>query len=96
MSNSRAWAARTSSKAADTSRLMAAKPSASTADRPSAAAALLTASARYPPSRLNNIQPDGWPAAYTTERLNVLHMLGLLIELEPRQAARSAGSAPAS
>lgn len=42
---------------------------------------------RRPPSELGKIQPDGWPAEYTTELLNVLHVLGRLIELEPKQAA---------
>ena len=32
------------------------------------------------------IQPDGWLAEYTTELLNVLHVLGRLVALEPRQA----------
>lgn len=41
---------------------------------------------RRPPSPLGNIQPDHWLAEYTTELLNVLNVLGLLVELEPRQA----------
>jgi hypothetical protein len=41
---------------------------------------------RRPPSKLGEIQPDGWPAEYTTELLNVLHVLGRLIQLEPKQA----------
>lgn len=40
-----------------------------------------------PPSLLGNIQPEGWLAEYTTELLNVLNVLGLLVELEPEQAA---------
>ena len=32
------------------------------------------------------VQPEGWLAAYTTELLNVLHVLGRLVVLEPRQA----------
>ncbi len=41
---------------------------------------------RRPPSPLSNIQPDAWPAEYTTELLNVLHVLGRLVALEPAQA----------
>jgi len=41
---------------------------------------------RRPPSPLDKIQPDGWLAEYTTELLNVLHVLGRLVALEPRQA----------
>ena len=42
---------------------------------------------RRKPSPLGDIQPDAWPAEYTTELLNVLNVLGLLVELEPAQAA---------
>ena len=42
---------------------------------------------RRPPSVLERIQPDGWLAEYTTELMNVLHVLGRLVALEPRQAA---------
>ena len=42
---------------------------------------------RRPPSALERIQPDGWLAEYTTELMNVLHVLGRLVALEPRQAA---------
>ena len=42
---------------------------------------------RRPPSALDRIQPDGWLAEYTTELINVLHVLGRLVALEPRQAA---------
>jgi hypothetical protein len=42
---------------------------------------------RRPPSPLGNIQPESWPAEYTTELLNVLNVLGFLVELEPKQAA---------
>ena len=31
---------------------------------------------RRPPSPLGDIQPDAWPAEYTTELLNVLNVLG--------------------
>ncbi len=41
---------------------------------------------RRPPSKLNDIQPDHWRPEYTTELLNVLHVLTLLVELEPAQA----------
>ena len=41
---------------------------------------------RRPPSKLGDIQPDGWLAEYTTELLNVLNVLGLLVELEPTQS----------
>src|SRR5439155_1320414 len=41
---------------------------------------------RRPPSPLGDIQPEGWPAEYTTELLNVLHVLGRLVVLEPAQA----------
>jgi len=42
---------------------------------------------RRKPSPLGDIQPDTWPAEYTTELLNVLNVLGLLVELEPQAAA---------
>ncbi|MBM3302124.1 MAG: hypothetical protein FJY85_19505 [Deltaproteobacteria bacterium] len=41
---------------------------------------------RRPPSPLGDIQPDHWLAEYTTELLNVINVLGRLIELEPSQA----------
>jgi hypothetical protein len=41
---------------------------------------------RRQPSKLGDIQPDHWLAEYTTELLNVLNVLGGLIELEPTQA----------
>src|SRR5439155_22118526 len=41
---------------------------------------------RRPPSKLGDIQPDHWLAEYTTELLNVLHVLALLVEMEPDQA----------
>ena len=40
---------------------------------------------RRPPSALDRIQPDGWLATYTTELMNVLHVLGRLVALELRQ-----------
>jgi hypothetical protein len=42
---------------------------------------------RRAPSKLGEIQPVGWPAEYTTELLNVLNVLGRLIELESKQAS---------
>lgn len=41
---------------------------------------------RRPPSKLGEIQPDHWLAEYTSELLNVLHVLGLLVKLQPAQA----------
>ena len=41
---------------------------------------------RRPPSPLGDIQPAGWIAEYTAELLNVLHVLGRLVALEPKQA----------
>lgn len=41
---------------------------------------------RRPPSKLGEIQPEGWPSEYTTELLNVLHVLALVVEMEPDQA----------
>jgi hypothetical protein len=41
---------------------------------------------RRPPSPLSLIQPDSWLAEYTTELLDLLHVLGRIIELEPAQA----------
>jgi hypothetical protein len=42
---------------------------------------------RRPPSKLGNIQPDHWLAEYTTELINLLNVLGRLVEIEPAQAA---------
>jgi hypothetical protein len=41
---------------------------------------------RRTPSPLGDIQPDAWPAEYTTELLNVLNVLGRLVALELTQA----------
>lgn len=41
---------------------------------------------RRPPSKLGEIQPDHWLAEYTAELINVLNVIGLLIDLEPLQA----------
>lgn len=40
---------------------------------------------RRPPSALGRIQPDRWLAEYTAELMNVLNVLGWLVELEPAQ-----------
>jgi hypothetical protein len=37
-------------------------------------------------SALNSIQLDHWSNEYTTDLINLLHVLGLLVELEPEQA----------
>lgn len=42
---------------------------------------------RRPPSPLGEIQPDSWPAEYTSELLNLLNVLGGLVDLEPAQEA---------
>lgn len=42
---------------------------------------------KCPPSKLGEIQPDHWLPEYTSELINVLHVLTLLVELEPAQAA---------
>ncbi|GAB5427424.1 MAG: hypothetical protein Devi2KO_08830 [Devosia indica] len=41
---------------------------------------------RRPPSPLDAIQPDHWLGEYTTDLMNLLHVLGRLVLLEPRQA----------
>ena len=40
---------------------------------------------RRTPSTLGNIQPDHWLPEYTTELLNVLNVLAMLVELELAQ-----------
>lgn len=42
---------------------------------------------RRKPSSLGDIQPDCWLAEYTTEIINLLNVLGWLVDLEPAQAA---------
>lgn len=42
---------------------------------------------RRPPSPLATIQPSFWLAEYTTELLNLLNVLGWLVEVEPTQNA---------
>ena len=39
-----------------------------------------------PPSPLSDIQPDHWLAEYTSDLLDLLHVLGRLVALEPSQA----------
>lgn len=41
---------------------------------------------KRPPSPLGDIQPDRWLPEYTSELINVLYVLALLVELEPKQA----------
>ena len=41
---------------------------------------------RRQPSKLGAIQPDHWLAEYTTELINVLNVLGRLVDLEQAQA----------
>lgn len=41
---------------------------------------------RRPPSPLDKIQPDGWLNEYTTDLMDLLHVLGRLVLLEPQQA----------
>jgi hypothetical protein len=41
---------------------------------------------RRPPSKLADIQPGHWLAEYNTELINVLNVLGRLVDLEPAQA----------
>ncbi len=41
---------------------------------------------KRPPSPLQKIQPDHWLPEYTAELLNVINILGMLVDLEPKQA----------
>ena len=41
---------------------------------------------RRPPSPLDSIQPEHWLADYTTDLIDLLHVLGRLVALEPKQA----------
>ena len=41
---------------------------------------------KRPPSPLDAIQPEGWLPEYTADLLDLLHVLGRLIALEPKQA----------
>ena len=42
---------------------------------------------RRKPSPLGNIQPEHWPHEYTSDLIDLLHVLGRLVALEPQQAA---------
>lgn len=42
--------------------------------------------ARGEQSPLDDIRPTSWPSAYTTDLLELLHVLTLVVELEPQQA----------
>ncbi|RAI35764.1 DNA methyltransferase [Rhodoplanes serenus] len=42
--------------------------------------------AKRPPSPLEEQQPDHWLDEYTTDLMNLLHVLGRLVKLEPAQA----------
>lgn len=42
---------------------------------------------RRPPSPLGNVQPDHWLPEYTTELINLLNVLGWLVDIEPQQAS---------
>ncbi|MFM0620013.1 N-6 DNA methylase [Paraburkholderia nemoris] len=41
---------------------------------------------KRPPSPLQDLQPDHWPAEYTSDLLDLLNILTLLVEVEPAQA----------
>lgn len=41
---------------------------------------------RRPPSKLEEVQADHWLAEYTTDLIDLLNVLGLLVQLEPQQA----------
>jgi hypothetical protein len=41
---------------------------------------------KRPPSPLDSIQPDHWLPEYTSDLLDLLHVLGRLVALEPKQA----------
>ena len=41
---------------------------------------------RRPPSKLEEVQADHWLAEYTSDLIDLLNVLGLLVELEPQQA----------
>jgi hypothetical protein len=41
---------------------------------------------RRPPSDLDKVKPRGWLAAYTSDLIDLLNVLGRLVKLEPRQA----------
>lgn len=41
---------------------------------------------KRPPSPLQDVQPDHWPAEYTTDLLDLLNILTLLVDMEQEQA----------
>lgn len=41
---------------------------------------------RRAPSPLNKIQIDSWPLEYTTDLLDLLHVIGRILKIEPRQS----------
>lgn len=41
---------------------------------------------KRPPSDLEKVRPDRWLPDYTTELLDLLNVIGLLVDLEPKQA----------
>ena len=41
---------------------------------------------RRPPSELDKIQPEHWPAEYTSDLIDLLNVLGRLVRLEPAQS----------
>jgi hypothetical protein len=42
---------------------------------------------RREPSPLSKVQPDHWLAEYSSDLIDLLHVLGRLVALEPAQAA---------
>jgi hypothetical protein len=41
---------------------------------------------RRPPSPLDSIQPDHWLSEHTNDLIDLLHVLGRLVAVEPAQA----------
>lgn len=41
---------------------------------------------RRAPSPLGDIQPERWPHAYTNDLIDLLHVLTLVVQMEPPQA----------
>ena len=41
---------------------------------------------KRPPSPLDSVKPDHWLSEYTADLINLLHVLGRLVRLEPAQA----------
>lgn len=44
---------------------------------------------KRPPSRLETIRPDHWLPEYTTDLLDVLNVLGLLVDVDSRAGKRA-------